>query len=106
MAVTAVSTERRSISDLVTNYQADPLMLSRLSSLLDRQVVLDCSDIDRVSSEDLNTLIRFQGKLRQESICLVLANVSETVAEVFRLTRLNRLIVVREAMEEHVSSTS
>jgi anti-anti-sigma factor len=62
------------------------------------EVVLDCSQVATISSQDLNALIDFNSKLRQQSAGLVLTNVSETVARVFSMTRLNRLFTVYEAM--------
>lgn len=61
------------------------------------EVVLDCGEINTISSEDLNELIRFHTKLRHESATLVLDNVPEMIARVFTLTRLNRLFTVRES---------
>jgi anti-anti-sigma factor len=62
------------------------------------EVVLDCGHVMTVSSQDLNALIEFNCKLRQQSAGLVLTNVQESVARVFEMTRLNRLFTVYEAM--------
>ncbi len=60
------------------------------------EVVIDCSGVELISSEDLNALIRFHSRLRQESAAVVLVNVSEQIAQIFKLTRLNRLFEVQE----------
>ena len=62
------------------------------------EVVIDCSGVEMISSEDLNALIRFHSRLRQESAALVLENVSEQIAKIFTLTRLNRLFSVHESI--------
>jgi anti-anti-sigma regulatory factor len=59
------------------------------------EVVLDCAEVATVNSEDLNQLIRFQARLRQEGASLVLANVPEHLVNVFTMTRLNRLFELR-----------
>lgn len=61
------------------------------------EVVIDCGGVEMISSEDLNALIRFHSRLRRESAALVLTNVSEQIAKIFTLTRLNRLFSVYEA---------
>ena len=62
------------------------------------EVVIDCGAVEMISSEDLNALIRFHSRLRHESAALVLINVPEQIAEIFTLTRLNRLFSVQEAI--------
>ena len=68
------------------------------SRLTKHEVVIDCSGVDMISSEDLNALIRFHSRLRHESAALVLENVPAQIAKIFTLTRLNRLFSVHEAI--------
>ncbi|MGB7326563.1 MAG: STAS domain-containing protein [Rubripirellula sp.] len=59
------------------------------------EVIVDLSDVTRVSSHDLNELIRLQLHIKNGGQRLVLSNVQETVFQVFTLTRLDRLIELR-----------
>lgn len=59
------------------------------------EVVIDLSDVYHINSNDLNDLIRLQLRVKHTGQRLVLANVQETVLQVFTLTRLDRLIELR-----------
>lgn len=59
------------------------------------EVVIDLSDVYHINSNDLNDLIRLQLRVKHTGQRLVLANVQQTVLQVFTLTRLDRLIELR-----------
>lgn len=60
-----------------------------------RDVIIDFGQVEKVSSDELNELIRLQLHLKHGGQQLILANVQETVFQVFTLTRLDRLIELR-----------
>ena len=63
----------------------------------DPTFVVDLAAIETICSEDLNGLIRLQSKLRSGGRMLILENVQENVWQVFKVTRLDRLIEMRHS---------
>lgn len=59
-----------------------------------REVVLDLGQVLWISSEGLNALIGLHTATRQTGRTLRLVSLSETVADVFRMTRLERTFEV------------
>lgn len=59
-------------------------------------IVVDFSAVQRLSSLELNELVRLHLRLRQRGQRLVFEGPQATVRDVFSLTRLDRLIEVRE----------
>ena len=55
------------------------------------EVKLDLKSIERISSAGVNELIGIHTEARSRGVRLVLLNVSESVREVFSLTRLERI---------------
>lgn len=62
----------------------------------DAEIVVDISAVDRISSAELNQLIRLHLDVRQQGRVLVLEQAQRQVWEIFTLTRLNRLIEIRD----------
>ncbi len=58
-------------------------------------VVVDMSSVRKVNSKELGQMVQLQLQLREKDRQLVLENPTEPVAELFELTRLNRLVEVR-----------
>jgi anti-anti-sigma factor len=62
----------------------------------EREIVVDMSSVRRVCSEDLNELIRLHLELQTQGRKLVLENALDHVAQVFSLTRLDRVLELRQ----------
>ena len=60
-------------------------------------VVVDLGNVERIDSRELGELIKIHLRLRQIDRFLVLENAHGGVLEVLELTRMNRLMEVREA---------
>lgn len=54
-------------------------------------IQIDLTGIDRITSAGLNGLIQMNSKSRNHGVRLLLANVPETIRDVFRLTRMERM---------------
>lgn len=54
-------------------------------------VVIDLGNVTWISSAGLNTLIRLQASVREAGRCVKLRSMNETVRDVFRITRLERV---------------
>lgn len=61
----------------------------------DKEIVVDISSVDIVRSRDLNALIRLHLAVKQEGRQLVLENAQDHLLQVFTVTRLDRLIMLR-----------
>jgi anti-sigma B factor antagonist len=55
-----------------------------------RKIILDCSEVDYISSAALNKLIIFLKKVTASGGRLTLCGLTPTVSEVFAVTRLNQ----------------
>ena len=60
------------------------------------EIVVDLDDVSLISSEELNELIRLQSKIRHSGRKLVLENVRPNLWQVFVVTRLDRLLDIRQ----------
>ena len=70
---------------------------SQASSASEKDVVLDMSGIERIDSRQLGELVKIHLGLRQSNRRLVVDNAQGAVLEVLGLTRIDRLIEVRES---------
>lgn len=61
------------------------------SSIQERQVQLDFSNVDAIGSVELTALIRFVLRMREGDTNVVVENASEIVGDVFRITKFDRL---------------
>ncbi|MDP6890740.1 MAG: STAS domain-containing protein [Phycisphaerales bacterium] len=57
-------------------------------------IVLDFSQVEHLSSSALGMLITLNSRLQDRSGGLCLAHVNETIGEVFRITRLDRVLKI------------
>ena len=64
------------------------------------KIVIDLEKLEFMSSSGLRTIISVEKRLRERGGKLVLANMSETVENLFNLTRLYDLFVVRKSLSE------
>lgn len=60
------------------------------------EVVIDFSSVQKISSRELTELIRLQLFVKQSGRRLVIVNSQEIVRQIFILTRLDRLIELRQ----------
>lgn len=70
----------------------------RASDSQAEELVVDLSSIDRIDSRQLGELVKIHLDLRNRDRRLVLDNAHGGVLEVLELTRMNRLLEVRESL--------
>ena len=56
-----------------------------------RKFVLDCNDLEYISSVGLAALVRANSRLKQQSGSVALANIPGTIAEILRIVHFDRL---------------
>ncbi len=66
----------------------------------DVEIVVDISAVDQIRSAELNQLIRLHLELKGQGRTLVLEHAQHQLWEIFMLTRLNRLIEIRDPQEK------
>jgi anti-anti-sigma regulatory factor len=66
----------------------------------DHEIVVDISAVDRIVSAELNQLIRLHLHLKEEGRLLVLQHAQHHLWSIFTMTRLNRLIEIRDPLSE------
>lgn len=69
-----------------------------------RQIVVDCSRLRFVSSMGLGTLVRMHAKMRKLGGDVKLASVRGMVADLFALTRVNKLFGIYPDISQAVAS--
>lgn len=77
--------------------QIGPSLIELLDDRRPACLVVDFARIGHIGSEGLNQLISVNSHARAGGIRLELTNLDETLQEVFRITRLDRLFDVRSA---------
>lgn len=95
--VRIVSLEGR--MDLANSLKAE----TKLNELLadgETKIIIDLEKLEFMSSSGLRAIIFLEKKMGERGGTLVLANMSETVENLFRLTRLYDLFVVRKSLGE------
>ncbi len=60
------------------------------------EIVVDMSAVQRIRSQEINELIRLQLEINADGRKLVLENVLDHLWQVFSVTRLDRLVEIRE----------
>lgn len=66
----------------------------------DHEVVVDLAAIETIRSDEFCDLIRLRSKLQNAGRTLTLENVQQQVWEIFKLTRLNRVIEMRPLVHD------
>ena len=69
-----------------------------------RRLVLDCSKLDYISSVGLGILVRANSRMKKIGGAIALAGVQGMVAEVFRITHLDRLFNMYPNVHEAAKS--
>ena len=59
-----------------------------------RKIIVDCSELDYISSFGLGVLIRLHGRLARHGGDVKIASVKGMIVEVMRLTKLNKLFEI------------
>ena len=59
-----------------------------------RKIIVDCSELDYISSFGLGVLIRLHSRLARHGGNVKIASVKGMIVEVMRLTRLNKLFEI------------
>ena len=62
----------------------------------EQEIVVDMSSVQRICSEDVNELLRLHLELRTQGRKLVLEDTLDHVATVFSITRLDRVLELRQ----------
>ncbi|MEM6363822.1 MAG: STAS domain-containing protein [Planctomycetota bacterium] len=70
----------------------------------ERHIVLDCAGLEIVSSAGLATLVRANSRLKSKDGAIALANATGVVADVLRVTNLNRLFGLYSSVDEAANS--
>ncbi len=82
----------------------DPRWLSQLQEqtgdAYDEEVVVDLANVERIDSHELGELVKLHLRLREKDGRVVLENAHGGVLEVLELTRMNRLMEIRERLED------
>ena len=94
---------RRSAKQITSQVSA---ALKRSGDCPTTDLVLDMSDVDWISSAGLNELIQMQTQSRASGITFRLRSTCETVREVFRITRLERIFQFDSAPAEQLLEES
>jgi len=75
-------------------------LLTTIRGLDVNHVVLDLSNVVFLSSTSLGKLISLQVKLRQRNAKLTLCGLSDDIAGVFQVSRLNQVLDCRKTVDE------
>jgi anti-sigma B factor antagonist len=79
-----------------------------LNALIDEveqpKLLLDFANVDHLSSAALGMLINCNNRVKQKNGQLRLANIKEQILEVFRITKLNRLLHILPTRQEALAS--
>ena len=65
-----------------------------------KTLVVDLNNVDTIDSSGIGFLIAVRNKLLKNGISLAIINVSETVMQIFRLTKVIQLIQVYESLQD------
>jgi len=79
------------------NAQTAEGFVEDLEKLVDaglRKIIVDCSELDYISSFGLGVLIRLHGRLARHGGNVKIASVKGMIVEVMRLTKLNKLFEI------------
>lgn len=89
----------------------DALQVDYLYSVLENRIrdghskiILDCHEMEYISSMGLGMLMRVHAKMRKQSGDVKLARVHGAVADVLSLTRLDRVLQMYPTLQEAIDS--
>ncbi|MBQ6630442.1 MAG: STAS domain-containing protein [Methanobrevibacter sp.] len=78
--------------DTITSQELDNEIHNELNNF--DSLIIDCTDLEYISSAGLRVLIATQKILKAENIPLVIKNVSAPVNEIFRMSGFNKILQI------------
>lgn len=93
--VTVVKFTDRKILDEVNIQELGQELFKLVEQDNRRKLILNFSNVEFLSSAALGKLITFEKKARNNSASLILTNIRPEIYEVFAITRLNKLFVIK-----------
>jgi len=111
VAPLAVPVHRQEVYDKIRANQDDPSTLTfkgeitgdnSLASELEaaefcgRHLVLDFTNVRRINSAELGTLVGLHERLRSRGACLTLTRMDANIRQVFAVTRLDRFLTIAD----------
>jgi len=78
------------------NSLAAELEAANAADFCGRHLVLDFTNVHRINSGELGTLIGLHERLKSRGVCLTLIRMDANVREVFAVTRLDRFLTITE----------
>ena len=82
-------------------------LLDLIESLVtrgERYIVLNCVDLERMNSSGLEALLRARARLKRDEVDLSIAGAKGIVAEVLRITRLDRVFELFPTVHHAIDS--
>jgi anti-sigma B factor antagonist len=87
------------------NIEEIRLTLNALIDEVDQpKMLLDFSNVDHLSSAALGMLINCNNRVKQKNGQLRLSNIKDQILEVFKITKLNRLLHILPTRQEALAS--
>ena len=78
--------------DTITSQELDNGIHNELNNF--DSLIIDCTDLEYISSAGLRVLIATQKILKAENIPLIIKNVSAPVNEIFRMSGFNKILQI------------
>ncbi len=78
--------------DTITSQELDNEIHNELNNF--DSLIIDCTDLEYISSAGLRVLIATQKILKAENIPLIIKNVSAPVNEIFRMSGFNKILQI------------
>jgi anti-sigma B factor antagonist len=78
----------------------------RIAGGAQASVVLDCSRVEHLSSAALKSILRLNKVLKKHGGGLTLCGLQPELAEVFRITRLDQVLAVKDSLEAALATVS
>lgn len=91
---------------LVDKHILDEEMIQKIGREIDSvvertaRIVLNFQDVEHLSSSALGMLITLNSRLEDRGGALCLANIAASIAEVFRITRLDRVLTIEPTVAD------
>lgn len=75
-----------------------------IAQAVSKKIVLDFQRVEFMSSGMIGRLVAFNNNCKQAGVKLKLCNVSDNLMEVFRITKLNKLLDIQKNLEKALAS--
>ena len=106
-AVDSVHVVRITQSDVLDAFEIEQLkgeLETFVTGLPDPRVVLDLGNVAHLSSSALGMLVAMKSSTEGRSGALALANVRPELLEIFKLTRLDKVLAIHDGVDPAVAS--